>query len=315
MSHLHQALTEYVSTVRALGTQLRWPAQILRQFVNFMEQEGAAFIDSDLAVRWATQPVGVQPATWARRLSIVRRFAIWMQATDARTVIPPRGLLPAQRRRPTPYIFSDREIAQLMLEAGRLDSDTGLRPLTYATLIGLLATTGLRPGEALALDDQDVDLPGGILTVRETKFGKSRFVPVEESTGAALSRYVKERDDLWPRHRAGAFLLSERGTRLGKCSARRTFAMLSQKIGIRSVTHGRRIGRGPRLQDIRHTFATRKLVEWYQAGLDVERLVPGLSTYLGHREVHCTYWYIQAIPELLQFATERLAVLPSRGGS
>jgi hypothetical protein len=126
---------------------------------------------------------------------------------------------------------------------------------------------------------------------------------------------VKERDDLWPRHQAGAFILSERGARLGRHSARRTFAMLSQRIGIRSVTQGRRIGRGPRLQDIRHTFTTRKLVEWYRAALDVERLVPGLSTYLGHRQVHCTYWYIQAIPELLQLATERLAVLPSRGGS
>lgn len=315
MSALHQALTEYVSTVRALGTQLREPAQILRQFVNFLDREGAAFINSDRAVRWATQPVGVQPSTWARRLSIVRRFASWLHATDPRTVIPPRGLLPARHRRPPPHIFSDREIGDLMVEAGRLHSRTGLRPLTYATLIGLLAATGLRPGEALALDDQDVDLQSGILTVRETKFGKSRFVPVEESTLAALSHYAKERDDLCPCRRTEAFLVSERGTRLGKHAARCTFAKMSHTIGIRSLAPGQRIGRGPRLQDIRHTFATRRLVEWYRAGLDVERLMPGLSTYLGHRQVHCTYWYIQAIPELLQLATERLSALPPGGRS
>lgn len=315
MSILHEALTEYVAMVRALGTKLHWPALILRRFVNFLEDEGAEFITSDLAVRWATEPVEVQPATWARRLSIVRRFAIWLHATDPRTVIPPRGLLPARQHRPAPYIFSDLEIEQLMVEAGRLPSRTGLRPLTYATLIGLLATTGLRPGEALALDVPDVDLRNGILTVRRTKFGKSRFVPVEESTLTALSRYSRRRDDLCPRRLTEAFLVSERGTRLNKAYARRTFAKVSQAIGIRSPAEGQRIGRGPRLQDMRHTFATRKLVEWYRAGLDVERLMPGLSTYLGHRQVYCTYWYIQAIPELLQLATERLSVLPPGGGS
>ena len=306
MSVLHEALSQYVATVRALGTELRWPAGILRRFVDFLEREEAEFITSDLAVRWATDPVGVQPATWARRLCIVRRFAIWMHATDPRTQIPSQRLLPARHRRKPPYIFSDEEIRRLMAEAARLPSPSGLRSSAYATLIGLLAATGLRPGEALALDEADVDLRNGILTVRRTKFGKSRFVPVEESVRVALADYVNQRDQLRPNRRTKAFLVSERGSRLGPHAARRTFAKLSVAIGRRPPFQGKRIGRGPRLQDMRHTFTTKKLVEWYRAGFDVQRMMPGLSTYLGHNQVHCTYWYIEAVPELLQLATERL---------
>jgi integrase len=193
-----------------------------------------------------------------------------------------------------------------MIEAARLPSPTGLRSVTYATLIGLLAATGLRPGEALGLDVPDVNLATGVLTVRESKFGKTRFVPVENSTRVALTYYAERRDKLCPRRRIDAFLVSEGGTRLVPSTARRTFAKLSRTIGLREPMRGKRIGRGPRFQDIRHTFATRKLLEWYRAGLDVERNMPGLATFLGHVDVAHTYWYIEAIPELLQLATERL---------
>jgi integrase len=178
--------------------------------------------------------------------------------------------------------------------------------MTYVTLIGLLSATGLRPGEALALDIGDVDLQSGILAIRETKFGKSRFVPVEDSTRAALARYAKQRDALYSRRATEAFLVSERGRRVHSCAARRTFAKMSCAIGLRAPTGSRRIGRGPRLQDFRHSFATRRLIEWYRAGLDVGRELPKLATYLGHVDVGHTYWYIEAVPELLQLATERL---------
>jgi integrase len=306
MSALHADLTEYLATRRALGTQLRWPASSLRRFVDFVEAEGAAFVTTDIALRWAVQPVGVQRATHAGRLRIVRGFAAWLQAKDTRTQVPPQRLLPTKRLRPTPYIYSDREVSDLIVAADRLRSASGLRRATFRTLLGLLAATGLRPGEALALDCADVDLVGGILSVRESKFGKSRFVPMDESACAALVAYAAFRDAVRPCRETAAFLVTGRGLRLRPHATRRTFAILSQAIGLRPRLDGRRMGRGPRLQDIRHSFATQRLVEWYRADLDVDRLMPRLATYLGHGHIAETYWYIQAVPELLRLATERL---------
>ena len=314
MKTTRDALAEYVTVRRALGTQLREPAVTLGHFVAFLEGEGANFITTQLALRWACQPDGVQRATWARRLSMVRRFAAWLSAFDPRTQVPPRRLLNTRHRRPKPHIFTDQEMEQLMTELARLPSPTGLRALTYVTLIGLLAATGLRPGEPLALDILDVDLKDGVLAIRQTKFGKSRFVPVERSTLAALTDYAERRDELRPGRRTDAFLVSERGTRLEHCAVRRTFARVSCAIGLRAPTEARRIGRGPRLQDFRHTFATRRLVDWYRAALDVEREMPKLTTYLGHVDVGHTYWYIEAVPELLQLATEYLTTR-QRGGT
>lgn len=314
MKTLHHALAEYVTVRRAFGTQLREPAVRLAHFVAFLESEGAKFITTQLALRWACQPDSAQQATWARRLSIVRRFAAWLSASDPRTEIPPRRLLESRHRRPKPHIFTDLEIEQLMGSLADLPSPTGVRALTYVTLIGLLAATGLRPGEALALDIVDVDLRDGVLAIRQTKFGKSRFVPVEQSTLAALTHYAERRDELCPQRQSDAFLVSERGTRLQHSAARRTFARASHAIGLRPPVEGRRIGRGPRLQDFRHTFATRRLIDWYRAGSDVQREMPKLADYLGHVNVSHTYWYIEAVPELLQLATDYLTTR-QRGGA
>jgi len=292
---------------------MREPAVTLGRFVDFLQQEGAQVITTELAVHWALQPVQVQPATWARRLSMVRKFAAWLSAFDPRTEVPPRHILQARHRRTKPYIYADEEIGRLMEEAGRLPSRSGLRAMTYSTLIGLLTATGLRPGEALALDVVDVDLKSGILAIRQTKFGKSRFVPLHKSTRAALAEYARRRDQICSQRPTCAFFISERGERLGGTSVRRTFARLSGAIGLRRRMAGRLVGRGPRLHDIRHSFATRRLVEWYRAGSDVRREMPKLATYLGHRSAASTYWYIEAVPELLQLATERLA--ESRGGA
>lgn len=314
MNSLHEALKQYIAVRRALGSKLQEPAMTLVRFVDLLEREGAEFITTELALRWAQESKGVQRATWARRLSMVRGFAAWMSAFDPRTEIPPRRLLDVRHRRPKPHIYTDQEVEQLMAEAARLSSPKGLRKLTYVTLIGLLAATGLRPGEALALDVPDVDLQTGILRIRQTKFGKSRFVPLEDSTRMALARYTAGRDDLFPRYQNAAFFISERGIRLNHYTARQTFAEISCAIGLRPPMEGTRIGRGPRLQDFRHTFATRKLVDWYQAGLDVAREMPKLTAYLGHVNVANTYWYIEAVPELLQLATE-YCVARRQGGA
>ena len=307
MSSLGEALNEYLAIRRALGFELREVAGCLRNFVTFLETNSATHITTELALRWATRPGAAQPSTWAWRLGMVRRFAAWLSAAEPRTEIPPAGLLPYRYQRKRPHIFSDEEIEQIVGLAAQLPSEKGLRAHTYATLFGLLAVSGMRVNEAVKLDSLDVDLGQGILTVRRTKFGKSRHVPVHPSTVAALQQYADSRDRIIAKP-VQAFFVSERGTRITDCMARYTFARLSQQLGLRSAAKGH--GRGPRLHDMRHRFAARTLIHWYRSGLDVERELPKLATYLGHVHSNETYWYLEAVPELLQLATER--VLNSR---
>jgi len=302
MTAIRESLARYVAVRRALGASFYEPALALGHFVDLLEREGAEFITTDLALRWATTPVLVERATWGRRLSQVRGFARWMSVIDSRNQIPPTGFLSARRRRNAPHIYTEQEINLLIIQAARLRSRTGMRALTYSTLIGLLVATGLRPGEALRLNRSDVDLVSGILSIRESKFGKSRFVPVEESTRAALERYAQGRDRLCQQRLSEAFLVSERGIRLKAGTVRSMFVRMSRAVGLRPATEDGRDRYGPRLQDFRHSFATGRLVEWYRDGLDVSRELPRLSAYLGHVNVGLTYWYIEAVPELLELA-------------
>lgn len=306
MGTIRDALIQYVAVRRALGAKFYVPELALGHFVDLLELERAEFITIDLAMRWAMAPKLVERATWGRRLSQVRGFAKWLSAIDGRTEIPPTRLLSARRRRNPPHIYTEREIDDLMAHAARLHSRTGMRALTYSTLIGLLVATGLRPGEAIRLDQTDAGLVNGILFIRESKFGKSRLVPIAESTRVALARYAQGRDQLCALRLSDAFLVGERGNRLIGGSARRMFVGMSRATGLRVATEDGRDGYGPRLQDFRHSFATGKLVEWYRAGLDVPRELPKLATYLGHVGVGLTYWYIEAVPELLELAANYL---------
>lgn len=306
MSALLGMLDEYLVVRRSLGYELRESAHCLRSFVAFAQKEGISHITTDLALRWATRSSRAQPATWAARLGMVRRFATWCAACDPQTQVPPDGLLPHRYRRQRPHIYSDDEIDRIVEAAGQLPSSRGLRARTYATLFGLLAVTGMRVSEALALDQHDVDLEEGLLTIRRTKHGGSRFVPVHPSTRNALAAYAQGRDRLVAVSFTEGFFVSERGTRITGCCARYTFAKVSRRVGLRQSAGGRRHGRGPRLHDMRHRFAVRTLLNWYRAGLDVERQIPRLSTYLGHVHVNDTYWYLEAVPELLELAAARL---------
>ncbi len=306
MSELRQAIDQYLTLRRSLGFELREPETVLRRFVAFADREGAAYITTDLVLRWTSEPSKAQPATWASWVAMVRRFARWWSATDPRTEVPPEGLLPHRYRRQPPYIYSDDEIERLVRAAAQLPSANGLRALTYSTYFGLVAATGIRMSEGLALDRSDVDLDEGILTIRRTKFGKSRIVPLHASTRAVLEGYAAQRDDILRRVETPAFFVSEHGRRITQWSTRYNFARVSQQIGLRPTVGGHRHGHGPRLHDMRHRFAVRTLIEWYRTGLDVEREIPKLATYLGHVHVNDTYWYIEAVPELLQLATERL---------
>lgn len=304
MNPLEQALKDYISIRRSLGYQLRQPEGLLRNFVAFLQAEGTSHITTELALHWATQPTAAEPARWAARLGMVRRFAIWYSATEPRTEIPSAGLLPYRHRRKPPHIYSDEEIERLLRRTQQLLSSKGLRARTFTTLFGLLVATGMRVNETLGLDQPDVDLDLGILHIRRTKFGKSRYVPVHPTTVAALKKYAEARDRLFPAPPTPAFFVSERGRRITGGMARYTFAKLSQQLGLRAPA--KHHGRGPRLQDMRHRFAARTMIHWYRAGLDVERELPKLSTYLGHIHLNDTYWYLEAVPELLELATDRL---------
>ncbi len=307
MSPLRTAVDEYLALRRGLGFSLRLPGAMLRQFAAFLEREGAPYITRALALCWAQQPATAQPATWARRLSTVRRFAQFWSASDPRTEVPPLGLLPHRYARKPPYIYTVGEVQRLLAAAGQLPSATGLRPATYATLLGLLAVTGMRISEALALNRADVDWSEGVLTIRRTKFGKSRLIPVHPSTQRALARYTRRRDRVSPTPKTESVFVSERGTRLTEWTVRWTFNRLSRRIGLRGPADRQ----GPRLHDFRHRLAVTTLLRWYRAGVDVERHLPALSTYLGHRHVADTYWYVSAVPELLRLAAARLE---ARGG-
>lgn len=296
---LSEALEEYIALRRALGFALVNTYGILHEFVAYAEHEGISSINTELALRWALQSVG-QPAHWASRLSVVRRFAHYMSALDERTEIPPCGLLPYRYHRKRPYIYTEKEIAHLIKAAQNLPSPLGLRAATYSTLFGLLAVTGMRVSEPVALDSDDIDLSRGILIIRRTKFGKSRMLPLHASTVEALQRYLKLRDQIYLKTKS--FFVSEQGTRLTVWSVRKTFILLSRQIGLRGPDDSH----GPRIHDLRHRFAIETLLSWYRTGIDVERRMPELSAYLGHVHVNDTYWYISAVPELLQLATLRL---------
>ncbi|MCP4526466.1 MAG: tyrosine-type recombinase/integrase [Aestuariibacter sp.] len=302
MNNLQTALNEYLRVRRTLGFKLRDEGTVLPQFLRFMEEKDSPFITTNLALEWATQPENVQPAHWARRLSMVRIFAQFRSALDPRTEIPPQGLLPYRYRRKAPYIYDDGEISRLIEAASHLRAATELRASTYSTLIGLLAITGMRISEPIALDSRDVDLTHGMLTVQRTKFRKSRLIPVHPSTVDKLMEYSLLKSRTFNRPKSPSFFVSERGARLTQWSVRYTFVKLSCEIGLRAPHDSH----GPRLHDLRHTFAVKTLIRWYQTGVDVESHMPELATYLGHTHVNDTYWYISAVPELLRLATLRL---------
>ncbi|QJW93222.1 tyrosine-type recombinase/integrase [Frigoriglobus tundricola] len=236
---------------------------------------------------------------------MVRLFAQWLHCIDQKHEVPPQALIPDRYRRPRPHIYSDEEIRRIVETAAELPSINGVRALTCSTLFGLIAVTGLRVSEAISLDVADVDLEAGLLTLRRGKLGKARLLPVSDCTRGRLVAYSKERDRL-----LGAppepFFVSDHGERITDCGARYNFAAVGRTIGLRPAEKFKRHGRGPRIHDLRHTFAVRTLVNWYRAGKNPAQEMIKLTTYLGHASPSHTYWYIEAVPELLDLASRRV---------
>jgi integrase len=299
MSELRQHLTDYLELRRGLGFKLERDGRLLPEFVDFTEAEGLDHVTTDAALAWATRPSQAHPDWWANRLGMVRVFAKYLVPLDPRTEVPPADELAARQERRRPHIYTETEIASLIAAARSMP--TPLRAATYSTLIGLLFVTGMRVGEAIALDDTDVDWDQAIVHVRHTKFDKSRLVPVHATTLGALRSYLAARDRAGSRRRSSASLfVSLSGSRLFYSNVQFTFARLLSQVGL--VTHASR----PRLHDLRHSFAVRTLSRWQADGGDVTPRLPALSTYLGHVAPSSTYWYQHATPELLGMAAARL---------
>jgi integrase/recombinase XerD len=301
MSSLGAVLSDYLALRRALGCKLISAEGLLRQFVAHCDARGVTVVTSDVAVAWAMLPAGRSTAWWQTRLAAVRPFARWLQALEPATEVPALDAFGRVRsRRATPYIYSDDDVHALMQAASRLQRR--LTRITYATLIGLLAATGMRSGEAIRLSRDDIDWKAGSLCVLNSKFGKSRMLMLHPSTTAALQAYAWERDRLFPLPQDPNFLISTAGRQLIHCGVTVTFHKLLEWTGLGAERAGAR----PRLHDLRHTFALKTLRDWHAAGIDVEARLPLLSTYLGHANPKDTYWYLSASPDLLGAAAARL---------
>jgi integrase/recombinase XerD len=298
MNKFDHHVRDYLTMRRALGFKLRREGQVLAQLAAYLERVGAEHLTAELALRWAQLPQNVAPITWAHRLGAARGFAAYLKTIDPATEIPARGLLPVTAPRPTPYLWSAEDVARLVRATGQLRPP--LRAATFEALFGLIAASGIRLGEAITLNRDDVDLAEGPLTIREAKFGHTRLVPLHPTVTETLGSYTERRDRLCPHPRSHTFFVSSVGTALLQGGVHHTFNQLTTDLGLRTATTR------PRVHDLRHSFAVRTLIDWHRAGLDIDSRMSVLSTYLGHVNPAGTYWYLSASPELMTLAAARL---------
>jgi integrase/recombinase XerD len=300
VSDLRRHAEDYLTIRRSMGFTLERAGRLLSDFVAFVDDAGLSTVTVDAALAWARRPAGASEVWVAQRLAVVRGCARYLSALDPHAQQIPRDLLPAQPRRTAPYLYSDTEITALIEQARLLRHP--LKAATFATLIGLLAATGLRGGEAMRLDRDDLDAAQRLLHVRASKFGKSRLVPLHPTTMAALREYGAVRDRLCPSPATASLFVSTTGARLCHAVLQPTFRDLLHRCGITTVA----AARPPRPHDLRHSFAVATLVQWYRDGVDVQARMPLLSTYLGHVDPKATYWYLTGVPDLFAHAADRL---------
>ena len=301
LKSLKTSIREYLQLRRSLGHKLEGTERDLKKFADFLADRSVAFITTKLALEWARLPKNSQPANWSRRLAIVRLFAQYHSAVDRRTEVPPRKLLAHKPRRAMPYIYSDEEIHRLVQACQHLRS-RGLRHHTYFTFFGLMATTGCRISELIALNREDFNDKERIVKIHNSKFGKSRLLVLHGSTVRELKKYTATRDQFHRHPKTNSFFVSDSGTRLTRWSVRWAFIRVSKQIGLRKPSDSH----GPRIHDIRHTFAVKTILRWYAEGVDVNQKIVLLTTYLGHKKPSDTYWYVTGVPELLCAAASRL---------
>ncbi len=301
MSAFGQHVVDYLALRRSLGHDLDDAARLLPSLVAYLDDNAESTVTTAVVVAWAMLPdAASSPTVWPRRVTAARGFARYMAGIDPATEIPPLELIPYRQRWRPPFIYTPADIVALMDQTHRV-LPSPLRAVTYETLIGLLAATGMRIGEAIKLDRSDIDWSTGVVLIRESKFGKTRQVPVQPSTLAALRSFAAQRDRLQPDRTKPSFFESRNGNRLIYTDVSEVFRRLLNAAGVGAQSSVR-----PRLHDMRHTFAVATLLGWYRDGHDVQSRLPWLSTYLGHRDPRSTYWYLSAAPELLTVAANRL---------
>lgn len=300
MSTIREAAAGYLALRRSTGYKYYVEGLLIGHFVDFLEERGAGYVTAEETLEWAARPAGAGPAWHAARLTAVRGLIAYMAASDSRHQVPPAGLLPRRGPRVMPYLYSPEEIAALVRAARSMAHP--LRAAVFEHFVALMAVTGMRTGEAMALDRDDADLDAGVLTVRGAKFGKSRLVPLHPDVTARLRAYAKRRDRLCPRPAVPAFFVSGTGTRLNHHNVSTTFNALLAAAGI-SAPPG---VPEPRPYDLRHSFAVATVARWHAEGRDVDHHLPALSTYLGHVSPASTYWYLHACPQLMTAAAQRL---------
>ena len=307
-----QHVADYLRLRRQLGFTLAWDEHLLGQLTAYLDTAGIELLTTGVMIDWAGQPregtAGSGASRASTRMRAVRSFAAYLHAIDPAHEVPPRGVFSHQARRTTPYIYSPGEITGLLEAAAGLKRYERFR--IYPAVFGLLAVTGMRVGELLALDADEVDLEAGIITVSRGKSRDPRLVPIHESTTMKLTDYAAwraQRATAGPED-AAAFFTDHRGRRLSRFTTEYAFEHVREAAGL---TCG---GARPRIHDLRHTFAVTTLLGWYRDGADVAGLLPRLSTYLGHTNPDNTYWYLTAVPELLALAAGRLtAASPTAG--
>jgi integrase len=290
----------YLEERRSAGFALEVPGKLLTGFACFSDRRGhRGPITERLILDWVQGCARrATPFTWARRLQTIRPFARFCFRLDRATCIPEESIFGRAKRRLTPHIYTDREVADLLRAAGQLTPGGTLRPATYKTLFGVIAATGLRLSEALKLQFADLDFTRGVLTVRQTKFAKSRLVPLHPSVTAALSRYATFRQAAIPANPKSHFFVGSTGNPLAKTTVHWTFQRLRKQLGWKA--------RGshpfPRIHDLRHTFICRRVKLWHDRGADIDHAMLALATYVGHAKVSDTYWYLTGVPDLMAIA-------------
>ncbi|MEK7752893.1 MAG: tyrosine-type recombinase/integrase [Planctomycetota bacterium] len=298
-----QLVQQYLAERHQQGYRMFTEGAELLRFARYAAVHApGAPVSTELVVAWAKLPVKGDACYWARRFEIVRRFAPYAKFYAPRTELLPIGLLgPPKRKRPTPHIYTESELAALLDAARHLAPPNGLRAWTCTTLLGLLACTGLRIGEAVRLQNTDVGLEAGLLHIQHGKGDRSRWVPLHSTAVQALRRYMKRRNQVYPHPATNAFFLTADGTAMHYRRALHDFWRLRKRLGWSVLSHPRR----PRLHDLRHTFAVRRLLLWYRQRRNIDHHIAALATYMGHLKFTSTYWYLTAIPELMALVTSR----------
>lgn len=293
---------EYLSYRRSLGFLLHIEGQQLLKFANYVDKKKhKGPLTEDIAIEWARSSKKLSRFTWARRLEPVRCFAKYCCIAEPDTQVPAKGIFGKAHRHNIPYIFSKYEIQRILDTTKYLVPENGLRPISFRYLFSLLYVTGLRISEALNLSPEDVDLTQGVLWVRQTKFNKSRLVPLHESTIQALKNYCQQRNQYVPPSKLQAFFIIDDGKQITLRATEYAFLRIRNLLGLNVTSQGKM----PRVYDFRHTFVCHRLLSWYEQGVDVHKVIPYLSTYLGHVKVTDTYWYVTGIPELMKIVSKR----------